>query len=215
MTLPRQWKGNWPKGRLMTEKKRPAVFLDRDGTINEQMGYINHLSRFHLLPGAGEAIRLLNRHRIPVVVATNQSGLARGYFPESLLGEIHRRMRELLQEEGAFIDGLYVCPHHPEASREKYRLDCSCRKPKTGLLTRAAADMNLDLARSFLVGDRWSDIRCAVAAGCTPVLVLTGYGRGDYTYIGPSQDIQPEYVAENLPEAVKWIIAALENRDES
>ena len=103
---------------------RPAVFLDRDGTINEQMGYINHISRFHLLSGVGEAIRILNEHYLPVVVVTNQSGLARGYFPESLLDEVHQEMCDLLALEGAHIDGLYVCPHHPEAKEERFRVDC-------------------------------------------------------------------------------------------
>ncbi|MFZ5799195.1 MAG: HAD family hydrolase [Desulfobulbus sp.] len=193
----------------MKQGARPAVFLDRDGTINEQMGYINHLSRFHLLPGAAEAIRLLNAHRIPVVVVTNQSGLARGYFPKSLLDEVHRMMKDLLAAEGARIDGLYVCPHHPEAKVEEYRQECACRKPKTGLLDQAAAELNLDLARSYLVGDRWSDITCAARVGCTPVLVLTGYGRGDYQYIGPSRELQPAHVAENLLAAVRWILPRL------
>src|SRR5512133_3373696 len=122
---------------------KPAVFLDRDGTINEQMGYINHLSRFHLLPGVGGAIRSLNECGLPVVVVTNQSGLARGYFPESLLVVVHEEMHRLLALEGAYLDGLYVCPHHPEAKEERYRMACSCRKPKTGLLEQAATEMGL------------------------------------------------------------------------
>ena len=184
---------------------RPAVFLDRDGTINEQMGYINHLSRFHLLPGVAEAIRTLNEHDLPVVVVTNQSGLARGYFPASLLAEVHTEMHRLLAAARASIDGLYVCPHHPEAKVERYRLACNCRKPKTGLLEQAAREMHLDLPRSFMVGDRWSDIRCGAAVGATTVLVLTGYGRGDQCYIGPGQAVQPEYIAEDLQAAAQWI----------
>ena len=186
---------------------RPAVFLDRDGTINEQMGYINHLSRFHLLPGVAEAIRVLNGQGLPVVVVTNQSGLARGYFPASLLVEVHAEMNRQLAAAGARIDGLYICPHHPEAKMEQYRQQCTCRKPKTGLLEQAARDMHLDLQRSFMVGDRWSDVRCGAAVGAATVLVLTGYGRGDLCYIGPGQAIQPDHVAENLSEAVSWICA--------
>ncbi|MHB8789106.1 MAG: D-glycero-alpha-D-manno-heptose-1,7-bisphosphate 7-phosphatase [Desulfobulbaceae bacterium] len=193
----------------MNREARAAVFLDRDGTINEQMGYINHLSRFHLLPGTAEAIRLLNAQQVPAVVVTNQSGLARGYFPQALLDKVHREMTRLLAEQGARLDNIYVCPHHPEAKEEKYRKKCNCRKPGTGLLEQAAADLNLDLARSYLVGDRWSDITCAARAGCTPVLVLTGYGRGDYQYIGPGQDLQPAYVAETLLDAVRWILARI------
>lgn len=187
-------------------KKKPAVFLDRDGTINEQMGYINHISRFHLLPGAAAAIRRLNEERIPVVVVTNQSGLARGYFPEELLTAVHEKMYRQLAEEGAHVDGLYICPHHPEAKEERYRMDCSCRKPKTGLLEQAARELKIDLSASYMVGDRWSDLRCGLRVGATPVLVLTGYGRGDFKYIGPSQQVQPAHVAEDLPAAVSWIL---------
>jgi len=190
----------------MSDGPRPAVFLDRDGTVNEQMGYINHISRFHLLPGAARAIRMLNEAGTPVVVVSNQSGLARGYFPVELLDAVHDTMRRQLADEDAHVDGLYYCPHHPEAKEEKYRLSCDCRKPKTGMLELAAREMNLDLSRSFLVGDRWSDIKCAVNAGCTPILVMTGYGRGDYLYIGPSQKVQPSCVAEDLLEAVRWIL---------
>ena len=134
---------------------RPAVFLDRDGTINEQMGYINHISRFVMLPRAAAAIRLLNAQGIPVVVVSNQSGLARGYFPESLIQEVHAKMNRVLAEAGAHVDGIYICPHHPEAKEERFRLACDCRKPKPGLFLQAAADLDLDLGRSYVVGDRW------------------------------------------------------------
>jgi len=187
-----------------------AVFLDRDGTINEQMGYINHLSRFRLLPGVAESIARLNSHNIPVFVVTNQSGLARGYFPESLLDDVHELMTELLAEKGAHVDGIYICPHHPEAKEEKYRLKCDCRKPGIGLFTRAAEEHGIDLHSSFVVGDRWSDLKAAAACGATGVLVLTGYGRGDYDFIGPTQHIQPQYVADNLAGAVDWIIKKYE-----
>ena len=190
--------------------KRPAVFLDRDGTINEQMGYINHVSRFHLLAGVGAAIRRLNEHNIPVVVVTNQSGLARGYFPASLLDQVHQLMQAQLAAEGARIDGLYVCPHHPEAKEERYRVRCDCRKPGTGLLEQAAREMDLDLARSFMVGDRWSDLECGARVGATPILVLTGYGRGDHAYIGPAKQLQPALVAEDLAAAVDWILARID-----
>ncbi len=189
--------------------QQPAVFLDRDGTINEQMGYINHISRFILLPGAAQAIRILNEQNIPVVVVTNQSGLARGYFPPSLLDEVHAKMEWELAAEGAHIDGLYICPHHPEAKEEQFRKDCNCRKPKTGLLEQAAAELSLDLGRSFMVGDRWSDLKCGARVGAASILVLTGYGRGDLDYIGPQQEMQPATVAEDLPAAVGWILEQL------
>ena len=193
---------------------RPAVFLDRDGTINEQMGYVNHISRFQILPGVVEAIRRLNEARIPVVVVTNQSGLARGYFPAELLVAVHEKMITLLAEGGAHVDGIYICPHHPEAKKEEYRVNCECRKPKPGLLLQAAAEMGLDLAHSFVVGDRWSDLKTAKACGALPVLVLTGYGRGDAQYIGPTQEVQPTFVGADLAEAVQWILEKITIRQD-
>lgn len=192
--------------------KRAAVFLDRDGTINEQMGYINHLSRFHLLPGVAQAIKHLNDQSIPVFVVTNQSGLARGYFPATLLEVVHAAMAERLHAGGASLDGVYVCPHHPEAKEERYRLDCPCRKPKPGLFLQAAAEHDLDLSLSYVVGDRWSDLKAAAACGATGVLVLTGYGRGDYEFIGPRQAIQPSHVASDLEAAVQWIVKDMSGR---
>ena len=194
---------------------RPAVFLDRDGTINEQMGYINHISRFQMLPGVAAAIRNLNQARIPVVVVTNQSGLARGYFPAELLTTVHEKMVALLALQGAHVDGIYICPHHPEANEERYRAACNCRKPKPGLLLQAAQELGLDLARSFVVGDRWSDLKTAKGCGATPVLVLTGYGRGDAQYIGPGQEVQPAFVGEDLACAVQWILEKMNLRHET
>jgi D-glycero-D-manno-heptose 1,7-bisphosphate phosphatase len=192
--------------------KRPAVFLDRDGTINEQMGYINHLSRFLLLPKVAPALARLNAHGIPVVMVSNQSGLARGYFPPDLLDAVHARMNSLLAAEGALLDGLYVCPHHPQAKLEQYRQHCLCRKPQTGLLEQAAADLNLDLSASFMVGDRWSDIECGKRVGAHSILVLTGYGRGEVEYIGPQKKIQPDSLAEDLDQAVEHILSILAKR---
>jgi D-glycero-D-manno-heptose 1,7-bisphosphate phosphatase len=196
----------------VTQQQKTAVFLDRDGTINEQMGYINHLSRFHLLPGVGEAIRLLNERNIPVVVITNQSGLARGYFPPSLLEEVHEKMRRELADKGAHVDGIYLCPHHPDARLIEYRKTCECRKPRPGLLKTAAKDLHLDLIRSYVVGDRWTDVKTAANCRATSVLVLTGYGKGELYYIGPGQQEQPAYVAEDLHEAVLWIISDLHEK---
>lgn len=190
-----------------TVSLRPAVFLDRDGTINEQMGYINHISRFQLLPGVGAAIARLNRQGMPVVVVTNQSGLARGYFPAALLEAVHEKMFRGLAEAGAHIDALYLCPHHPEAKEARYRQACDCRKPKTGMLEQAARELGLDLARSYVIGDRWSDLRCGAAVGASSILVLTGYGRGDACYIGPTQAVQPDFIAEDLSKAVDWLLA--------
>jgi D-glycero-D-manno-heptose 1,7-bisphosphate phosphatase len=180
--------------------KRPAVFLDRDGTINEEMGYINHLSRFRLLPEAGLAIRRLNDAGLPVVVITNQSGAARGYFPATLVDEVHRHLHDLLAQAGARVDAIYACLHGPEAG-------CSCRKPQPGLLLQAAQDLNLDLSRSYLVGDRYMDIKTAANAGVQGILVLTGYGRGEYEQFHEQSRPQPVHVASGLLDAVDFILA--------
>ncbi|MBU0681786.1 MAG: D-glycero-beta-D-manno-heptose 1,7-bisphosphate 7-phosphatase [Proteobacteria bacterium] len=193
---------------------RAAVFLDRDGTINEQMGYINHIDRFQMLPGAASAIRTLNDGKVPVVVVTNQSGLARGYFPLALLDAVHEKMKDALAREGAHVDGIYICPHHPEAKDKQYRLECTCRKPKTGLFEQAARELGIDLRKSYVVGDRWSDLKAAVSCRATPVLVLTGYGKGDFDYIGPHQKVQPVFVAQNLQDAVEWILDDMKGKTE-
>ena len=188
---------------------KSAVFLDHDGTINEQMGYINHISRFHLLPGVANAIKRLNDAHIPVIVVSNQSGLARGYFPEELLTAVHKKMDEQLAEKGARVDAVYYCPHHPEAKEERFRKACNCRKPKPGLIFTAAKELELDPEKSFVVGDRWSDIKTAAACGARSVLVRTGYGRGDEEYIGPFQEIQPHKKCDDLQGAVDWILTQI------
>ena len=178
---------------------RPAVFLDRDGTMNEEMGYINHLSRFRLLPETVPAIRRLNKAGFPLVVVTNQSGAARGYFPPSLVEEVHKHLQDLLAQEGAHVDAIYTCLHTPDAG-------CSCRKPKPGLLFQAAKDLSLDLSRSYLVGDRYIDIQTAVNAGSQGILVLTGYGLGEYEHLGKANAAEPLHVAATLLEAAEFII---------
>jgi D-glycero-D-manno-heptose 1,7-bisphosphate phosphatase len=181
----------------------PAVFLDRDGTLNEEMGYINHVSRFRLLPQAVPAIRRLNEAGLKVVVVTNQSGAARGYFPASLVDEIHALLQKILAAGGARLDGLYACLHGPEE-------DCACRKPKPTLIQQAARDLDLDLTRSYLVGDRFKDIETAANAGVKGILVLTGYGLGEYDYLRAAQKVQPVQVAPDLEAAVEWILQDLD-----
>lgn len=179
--------------------RRPAVFLDRDGTICEEVGYLNHISRLHIYPWAAPAIRRLNQAGLPVVVVTNQSGVSRGLFPESLVGEVHRKLSENLASSGALIDAFYYCTHQL-ADR------CDCRKPLPGLLERAARDRNIDLGRSFVVGDRYADIALAHATGGRGVLVLSGYGRGEFEHHHGEWPRQPDQVAEDLTEAVNFIL---------
>lgn len=182
-----------------------AVFLDRDGTINEEMGYINHIDRFVLIPGAAGAIRSINESELKAVVVTNQSGAARGYFPKELIDQVHQKMSDLLEKEGAFLDGIYTCTHAPPSKGKSG--GCSCRKPKIGLMKQAAQDLNLDLEKSYVVGDRFKDVEMARNAGAKAILVLTGYGKGELEFLGPGGKVRADFVAEDLAEAVEWILS--------
>ena len=197
-----------PGGRAEATRSAAAgVFLDRDGTVCEEVGYVNHLNRCRLLPGSAEAILRLNEAGLPVAVVTNQSGVARGYFREELIHAVHDRVRSLLAEKGARVDGIYYCPHHPTTGESPYRAECDCRKPKPGLLLRAARELGIDLARSFLVGDSVRDVAAAAAVGVTPILVLTGYGRGEWEHQRDRFRTPPAHIAEDLLRAVRWILA--------
>jgi D-glycero-D-manno-heptose 1,7-bisphosphate phosphatase len=188
---------------------RPAVFIDRDGTLTEEVGYVNHPSRLRLLPQSGAAVRRLNQAGIAVVVVTNQAGIARGYFSPEVLAAVNAALVSQLKDEGAHLDGVYVCPHHPTEGKAPYRLVCDCRKPKPGLLLRAASDLELDLGRSTLVGDKGSDLVAARAVGACAVLVLTGYGLGEWEYRRSALPVQPDHVADDLLGAADWVIKEL------
>jgi D-glycero-D-manno-heptose 1,7-bisphosphate phosphatase len=187
---------------------RPAVFIDRDGTLSEEMGYINHPSRIRLLPRSAEAVRRLNDAGVPAVVVTNQAGIARGYFTEDILHATNAELVAQLGRAGATLDGLYACTHHPTAGAPPYRRHCDCRKPEPGLLLRAAAELHLDLARSIMVGDKRSDIEVAPRVGARSALVLTGYGRGEWEYRREHFTVMPDHVADDLLDVVEWVLKA-------
>ena len=186
---------------------RRAIIMDRDGTVCDEVGYVNHVDRVRLLPRSAEAIRRANEAGFQTVVVTNQAGVARGYFAESLVDEVHDRVRELLAAEGARVDGIYYYPHHPDVGAEPYRRRCDCRKPKPGMLLRARDEMGIDLEASFMIGDSVRDIEAGRRAGATPLLVLTGYGKGELAYQSHRWTVRPEHVADDLLEAVTWILA--------
>jgi D-glycero-D-manno-heptose 1,7-bisphosphate phosphatase len=187
---------------------KAAVFIDRDGTLSHEVGYVNHPSRLRLFAWSVEAVRLINRSGLLAVVVTNQAGVARGYFPESLVHEVHAGLQAALSAGGARLDGLYYCPHHPTIGEPPYRQDCDCRKPRSGLLKRAAAELGVDLARSYVVGDRLADMQLAWNVGARGVLVKSGYGLGELTLHASAWARQPDAVAENLLEAVIGILAS-------
>jgi D-glycero-D-manno-heptose 1,7-bisphosphate phosphatase len=186
---------------------RPALFIDRDGTLTEEVGYVNHPGRLRLLPRSAAAVRRLNEAGIAAVLVTNQAGVARGYFGPEVLEAVNAALLDLLKREGAHLDGLYVCPHHPSEGEPPWRADCDCRKPRPGLLHRAAAELGLDLAASAVVGDKGSDLATARAVGARAILVLTGYGLGEWEYRRAALPTQPDYVAGDLLDAAEWMIA--------
>lgn len=187
--------------------RRRAIFMDRDGTVCEEVGYVNHVDRIRLLPRSAEAIRLANEAGFQALIVTNQAGVARGYFDEDLVHEVHDAVRHQLAEAGARVDGIYYCPHHPEVGSETYRRVCDCRKPKAGMLLRAQDEMGIDLAASYMIGDTVKDLGAGRAVGATTVLVLTGYGRGELQYQSHTWTVKPDHVCEDLLEAVQWILA--------
>lgn len=181
---------------------RAAVFLDRDGTLNLDKGYVHRMDDWEWIPGAIDAIAALNKAGFLVVIITNQAGIARGYYDEADMNNLHKRINGELKEHGATIDGFYHCPHHPEFGAVR---ECECRKPMPGLIYKARHDLDIDLGRSWLVGDKASDIQAALAAGVKPILVLTGYGKEERTLLGMGINC-----AENIVKASTDIIADLE-----
>lgn len=185
--------------------KNKAVFLDRDGTVNEEVQYLSDLTKFKLLPKVARAIKLLNNRGFKVIVITNQAGVARGYFGEDKVGEIHQEMKRQLREKGAYLDGVYYCPHHPTEGMGKYKKNCRFRKPNPGMLEKAAKDFDLDLNKSYVIGDQLTDIKLGNNAGCETILLLTGYGKESYRKKGNSE-VKVSFVADDLERAALWIL---------
>ncbi len=188
-------------------KPNKAIFLDRDGTLNEEAGYINHVSRLKFLPGIWEAIRVLKEARYKIIVLTNQAGLARGYFNEETLGQVHGKLMQTAKKNNAEIDALYFCPHLPGATVEKYNHECDCRKPKPGMLIKAQKEHNIDLKQSFMIGDRFKDVEFGKGQGLSTVFLLTGYGLGEYCNERKTWPFQPDYICKDLETAANVILA--------
>lgn len=184
--------------------KRPAAFLDRDGTINEDAGYVDRLERFVLYPFAIDAIRMLRRAGYLVVVLTNQAGVAKGLYPESFVDETRRYLEAQCARGGTGLDGHYYCPHSPDADVPEYRRECECRKPRPGLALQAARDLDIDLRRSVVIGDRWRDMAVARSVGARGILVRTGYGASEALRQPP--DLPIDAVCDNLIGAVVWLL---------
>ena len=182
-----------------------AVFLDRDGVIIKEPPYYAHkIDQLELIPKSAEAIRLLNESGFKVIVVSNQAGVARGYYQEKDIQIYNNEMKRQLEEKGARIVAIYYCPHHPEATIEKYKIDCECRKPKPGMLIQAEKDLDLNLKLSFLIGDKISDIEAGCRAGCKTILVLTGQGNNESKKIS-KMNIKPNYISKDLHTAIQII----------
>tara|TARA_Y100000310_G_scaffold281278_1_gene301652 strand:- start:421 stop:975 length:555 start_codon:yes stop_codon:yes gene_type:complete len=180
-----------------------AVFLDRDGVINEEVNFLIELEKIALIEGSAEALRNLNNAGYSVIIITNQPAVGRGLATESQITAINNRIVELLGEQGAKIDATYMCFHHPKHGQGKYKVDCGCRKPKPGMILEAAKDHNIDLSQSFMVGDRTSDIKAGVLSGAKTISVRTGYGGAGNDGFN---DATHDYIADNLLEASKIIL---------
>jgi D-glycero-D-manno-heptose 1,7-bisphosphate phosphatase len=188
---------------------RPAVFLDRDGTMIEDVGYLDAIARVAFYPWTVDSIRALNRAGLAVVVVTNQSGIARGFFSEAFVEETHRHISARLEAGGARIDAYYYCPHHPGGTVAPYARPCDCRKPARGLIENAVADLGLDASRSFVVGDKWLDVQLGLAVGARAILVRTGSGAVEETR--PPAGVAADVVVDNLAAAASWILLNLKS----
>lgn len=178
---------------------RAAVFLDRDGTLNIDKGYVHRLEDWEWIPGAIESIKTLKKAGFLIIVVTNQAGIARGYYDEADMSNLHTKINDELEKSGAKIDGFYHCPHHPEFGELRA---CECRKPMPGMIKQASQDFDIDLGRSWLIGDKMSDINAGLLAGVKPILVLTGYGKKERSLLGENLTC-----AANLFEASTLIVS--------
>jgi D-glycero-D-manno-heptose 1,7-bisphosphate phosphatase len=184
---------------------RAAVFLDRDGTIIRERGYLERLEHLEIFPWTGDALRLLKRAGFATVVVTNQSAVARGLIDEAFLNHVHHAIDAHLASSGGGIDRYYFCPHFSTSKIARYQQACTCRKPAPGMIQQACREMDLDPGRSVMVGDRWSDVACGHAAGTRTVLIRSGDGLSE-AYADPPEGMRADAILNNLMEAVGWIL---------
>lgn len=188
------------------DRKSRAVFLDRDGTISEEIGYIDSAENFELYPYAIGALSELQSSGYKLIVVTNQSGVARGYFPESRVKEVNDLMCSLLAKQGVAVDAVYYCPHHPDGIVKDFSFECQCRKPGTGMIKQAERELNLDIKNSIMIGDKRTDIDCGRNAGMKTILLRTGFGKDEEKLLnGRTDDEMPDFMADDLNDAVEWI----------
>ena len=184
---------------------RPAVFFDRDGTLNEEVDFLTVPDQLRLIPGAAKSVAAVNRRGLIACIISNQSGIARGLFSEADLIPIHAKLEHELAREGARIDRVYYCPHHPTAGIPPYNVVCDCRKPMPGMLRRAADELGIDLRHSYVIGDRIVDVQVAHAVGALGILVLTGYGETSREEC-LHESVFPDFIAASVVNATEFIL---------
>ncbi len=185
--------------------KNKAVFLDRDGNINKDVGYPDSFDLIEIYQYSFEAVRKLNKAGLKAVIVTNQSGIGRGLITEEQLNQIHRKIKQAFARHNTYFDKIYYCPHYLSSKFPEYDKDCNCRKPKPGLALKAAADLDIDTARSYMIGDKVEDMLFGINISASPILVLTGYGKKSLKTLREKK-IVPAYIAKDLLEAVNWIL---------
>jgi len=191
---------------VAVKREKIGIFLDRDGTISEEIGYIDNVEKFSLYNFSPRAIKKLNVLGVKVIVVTNQAGIAKGLYTEETLHSIHKKMIEQLEKEGAHIDDIYYCPHHSDGKIKAYSINCECRKPKSGMIVKASKKFNFNLKHSFIVGDKIIDLEAGSRLGSRSILVLTGHGRDSLKKINnENKSEKPDFIAENLLEASEII----------
>ncbi len=181
-----------------------VIFLDRDGTINREDGYITRVDQIHLYEGAVPALRMLKEMGYRIVIVSNQAGVAKALLTEQALQEINNALLSMLKAEGILIDRLYYCPHHPEAVVPEYKKACECRKPKTGMVMRAVKELGVQVQGAYMIGDKLTDIELARNFGGRGILLLTGYGKEEIKKLDP-QKHNPVYIGKDILDAVSWI----------
>lgn len=185
--------------------RQKAAFLDRDGTIIEENGYISQIKQVEFIPGSIKAIQILKSLGYKIIVITNRSGVAQGYFTEKSLKKVNKYLQKELRKNKAAWDGIYYCPHHPRVGLKRYLKSCNCRKPKAGLLKLAVRKHKLQLKGSVVIGDKLSDVVLGKSAKIKSILLLTGYGKKESKKIGNSSKSKPNLIAKNLLEAVEYL----------
>ena len=187
-------------------KNLPAIFLDRDGTIIEEVGFLDSPEKITIIPGAIEALRIFQNLKYKLIVVSNQSGVARGFFNETTVRNVNEKMLDLLAKSAIKIDGIYYCPHHPQYGSPEYKIDCNCRKPKPGMIYQAIKEHKLDILRSIIIGDKLSDVLTGKSLGMKSILVLTGFGINQRLKLKSIKNsFQPDYIAHDVYQAALFI----------